>query len=365
MKPRLCLPFLFAVPLLAQKPPDADAFVPSDYRCECLVDFQALDQHEMLEGLRRSALGMVFGMFEQQLGFALTDLKRLRAYPEMPTDADETRHGGIAIFEGNHNVGLPGMQQLDGYKEEKLGSTPMLVEQSPWNEDPDIYASPRDGLMITGSTHLVRPVLEGKSKLAVPPADFLSLTSGRGSLAHFVAAMSTKMLKDLPFLTPEMWSAEDPPKYLMLRLRLEPGTDGPDDDVVFEAVVRCTGKQGPEVIAKTAREALQAAEQHPRLGALKHLWKKIELKTDGIDLVAHMSLGRPRDAAGSLGLMLAPLLLFGTTTTAVPAQAVQVVPAEVVVEEHPVEEHPVGEPAPKKGGAEEPKEKPKGGGNGG
>lgn len=355
--------FVLAAPALAQQP--ADAFVPSDYRCEVVVDFVALDKIDMVEPVLRSPVGAMFNMIEAEFGFGIADLTRLRAYPEVPRDggAGERRLGSITIFEGNDNVGLPTGQIAAGCEAQKVGDTDLLVETAAFlGNDPSIYACPRPGLLVFGSEHLVRPALTGPHKAAVPPGDFLSLTSGRGNLAWFVCALSQRALGEVPFLTPAMWSSDDPPKSMMLRLRHVQQGDDDEGEVILDAVVRCGGKAGAAVVLQAARDALAAAEKHPRLSALRFLWQKIELRASGIDVQAHLPLGRPRVASGMLALMLTPLG-FLAVSEAAPMQVQAVaVPVQLV----PAAEPPAPAEKPKPAPAPKPVEPPKpaGGGNG-
>jgi hypothetical protein len=340
------------VPLAAQAPKlDARSFTPAGYRAEMFVDFAALNEHGIWDAVRRSAAGTLFGMLEQQLGFELAELAQIHAYPEIPDGQprDEgRRQGGLAVFTGSDKVVLP---TPAGYRRDKVGDYEASIQDGEWAAaDPDLWLQVRPGLLVYATQHLVRPVVEGKAAAGVPEAEFLLLTSGKGGLAHVVVTLTDAMLADMPFPVPEgVLHADDMPRFFALRLRLAPqgAKDGEEQEpeVVLDAIVRHeTGKQGPEAVRTLAQKALDEAKEHPRLGALKRFWSRIELRVDGRDVAARLPLGRPREAAGNLATLIAPLMLLGTHAEAPPAAV------EVQVEDPAPKPEPKPEPRP--GGGE-------------
>ncbi|HLQ38633.1 MAG TPA: hypothetical protein VK348_12570 [Planctomycetota bacterium] len=366
---------LAAVPLAAQQKLEARTFVPKDYRCEVFVDFTAVKDNGMYDGFRQSLLQPVFGIGERVLGVELAELARIRAYPELPSDdAGPQRHGGVAIYEGSDKIVLPPADQMEGYKQEKVGDLVLLVQDQDWNrEDPDLFVSPKPGLLVYATRHLVQPLLDGKATPGVPSGEFLTLTAGRGNLAYVVMALSKRMLANGPSELSELqWSEDDQPQFLLLRLRQDRAAEGDDMTVVAEAVLRHrTGKDGPAMVEGKLREALAWLKQHPRFGAMKKWWNKVELKVDGRDLQVRLPLGKPRDATGALVTMLAPMLMVARGGFEAPAQAVQIEvaptpaetekPAEKPKEEKPKQEKPKDEP-PKAGGQQGSGQNGKGGG---
>ncbi|GAB4157526.1 MAG: hypothetical protein Fur0037_25420 [Planctomycetota bacterium] len=354
---------LFALSVPAQKTLNAKSFVPEGYRGEVFADFRALDQREMIQGLERTMLGALFALVEEEMGFRFEDLDSVHIFPGLPDEeGHETRT--ISIFEGNQNVGLPAAEKMPGYREERRGDARILIEQDPWLGGPStIYASPRDGLLVIGQKDAILPKLDGKAAPVMPRPNFLSLTSGRNVLAYVVLQLTPAMLDDIPGLDGEYWSREDPPRFLMVRMRAEPPRDAEgekDERIVLEAVVRCDGKDGPIAIARAAEKGIEAAAKHRKLGALKRLWGKIEVTTDGIDCRARMPLGTPRQAAGALALMIAPVVFLSESRVVGPLPAAQLEAVEVEPPADPEggEEKPEGE---KNGGGQQKGSEKKGG----
>jgi hypothetical protein len=313
---------------------EARSFTPAGYRAELFVDFKALNEHGNWDAVRRSPTGTMFGIAEQHLGFELAELERIHAYPEIPDGQEEPenqRRGGMAVFVGSDKIVLP---RPEGYREDKLGGFAASVEDREWTgADPDLWLQVRPGLIVYATQHLVRPVVEGKAAPGVPDAEFLLLTSGKGGLAHVVVTLTDAMLEDLPFPLPEgVLHEDDKPRFFALRLRLLPqaAKDGEEQEpeVVLDAILRHqTGAKGPEAVRALAQKGLDEAKEHPRLGALKRFWSKIELKTDGRDVTLRLPLGRPRDAGGNLAMLIAPLTFFGMTAEAAPAAVEVAAPA--------------------------------------
>ncbi|MBK8095694.1 MAG: hypothetical protein IPK26_01215 [Planctomycetes bacterium] len=318
-----------ALPLAAQQA-DARSYVPPGFTVEAFVDFAALKEHELWDAIRGSAVGSLFGMAEQELGFELADLDKLYAFPETGRKGEGLSQGGLMIMVGNDSVTLPPNQSR--CEEGKLGDYQALLGK--YGDDPDHWVQIRPGLLLMGTNHIVRPLLAKEVQPGVPEGDMLALTSVKGSMAHLVMAITDEMLDDLPFPVPEgVLQQDDKPQFFMIRLRLQPGASADEEPQVFlEAALRhVNGSKGPAALKGLADQGLAEAKKHPRLAAFKQFWSKIELRTDGRDLALSLPLGRPRDAAGQLVMLAAPLMMLGTTE-AVPA------PVEAAPEEKPAEE---------------------------
>jgi hypothetical protein len=358
---------LLALPLGAQAATDARAFVPKDYRCECFVDFVALRECGLWDHMERSMVVQLMDSLQAQIGVRIGDLDRLRAFPETPSDEPERdgrRGGGVVVFEGNGNVGLPMADEERSLRLDKLGAFDVLVEDHSWTaEDPDLWVSPKAGLLVYGTRHLIAPILEGKAGPGVPPPEFLSLTSGRGNLAFVVMEMTAAMLRDVPEEMAGMNPAgdEDPLRHLLVRVRQV----GEGDEATFElqgTLRYARGAKAPELAAKWLREGLQQLEKHQQLGALKRFWRKVEVKVDRQDVTARLDLGNARKAAGEIGNLLAPLMVMGTRLEAVGGAVLEDVTLEPVAVPPPPPPPPPPEPVPPKPKGEKPGG---GGGNGG
>ncbi len=357
-----CLAVLLATaPLSAQKLTDARTFVPRDHACEIAVDFVALRQAGLWEHLERSLLVKAMDMMQAQLGVRVSDLDRLRAFPETRDSAEREpgqRNGGLVIFEGNDNVGLPASSESNPLKADRIGETEILVEDYAWAaEDPDIYLSPRPGLLVYSTMHLVRPLVEGKVPPGVPSPDFLALTASPGGLAHVVIRFSPKMLADMPEAMQGMnpTADADPVHFLAMRLRQEKAPDADEPTFALELTLRyATGTAAVEPAEKWLRDSLDELGKHPQMGALKRYWRKVAINRDGQDLKARLELGKARQAAADIANLLAPMMMFGMTAEAQPAAVA--VPVEAVEVEEP--------PPPVKDPPKPATEKPKGEGSG-
>src|SRR5262245_55731251 len=100
-----------AAPLLAQQPQapalDARAFVPAEPRSEIFVDFRAMRDTGVWEGITGSIARTVLPAIEQQLGFHLDAIDRLRAYPSNGPSQDGRNDTGVVLFEGTDDLVTP------------------------------------------------------------------------------------------------------------------------------------------------------------------------------------------------------------------------------------------------------------------
>jgi hypothetical protein len=312
-----------------KRPLDARAFVPADYLAEIFVDVKALRDQEILEGLSSSTIGPLLKMMERAFGFAPSNLDTLRVFPpvEGQPRVQGQREAMIGVFTGNEKVCLPVEPPDADTTLDTIAGCKVAIHGAAWyRDDPDLCVCVRPGLLAFGPRHFLAPVLEGTAASGVPPGEFLSLAAGKGVVAYVIVALTDKALEDRTMVPEGAVCADDKPRFLVLRVRSEPGAT-PDDEpvLVLEAIVRCdNGKQGPARLAAIVKEGLQAAQKHPRLSALKRYWTKIEVAVDGRDVRARLPIGRPREAAGNLALLAAPLLLgVGVRTEVTSATVVE------------------------------------------
>jgi hypothetical protein len=302
--------------------PDARAFVPAVFFGEVFLDMKTLRDQEVLDGLSSSLFGPVLKEVAGNLGFDLQELDQVRIYlpkpheqtPVIITDDGKPvlppREAVSSVLQGSDKVRLPA-KTGENFAAEKIAGHDVLLQGARWyGDDPDVWVSPRPGLLVIGARHDVQPVLEGKGKPGVPPGEFLSLTSGKGIVAHVVVQLAPSMLQDIVRELPQGTVCdEDPPRFVAVRLRSEPPANAGDDPTfVLEATVRCNqAGKGPAALLAAAKQGIEAGKHHPQLGALKALWSKLEVAVDGCDVVARLPLGRAREAVNSIGMFAAPL----------------------------------------------------------
>jgi hypothetical protein len=297
-----------------KRPLDARAFVPASYLAEIFVDVKALRDQEILEGLSSTAIGPFLKMMEREFGFALENVDTLRVFPpvEGQPRVPGKREAMIGVFTGNEKVCLPARPADADTTMDTIAGCKVAIRGAAWyGDDPDLRVCVRPGLLAFGPRRCLAPVLEGTATPGVPPGEFLSLASGKGVLAYTIATLTDKALEDRSVVPENAVCADDKPRCLIVRVRSEPGA-APDDEptLVLEAIVRCeNGKQGPKRLAAVVKEGLEAAQKHPRLSALKRFWTKIEVTVDGRDVRARLPIGKPREAASNLALLVAPLML--------------------------------------------------------
>ena len=367
--------------LLAQVPLTARSFPPKDFRMEVYVDVGELVETGIYGSLSRSALGATFTILERETDLDIEDIDTMRMHAEIWRDRSEYpenwRQGGVCVLTGNEDLVLP---EPRGFRLEEFGGYDAAIEDNRWSAgDPDLWLQVKPGLVVYGTKHLLEPVVDGAAQPGLPSGEFLSLTSGKNGLAHFVLAVEDWMWSQPPLSALESYVEEiidptDPPEFFAVRVLSEPAAEEDDyAQIRLEVIVRHRlGTKGPEASLAAAREGLEQARQHPRLAALRHLWSKVEMTVDGRDVRLVLPLGNQRDAGGTLAMMLAPALLFSVAQ----AEAqVQVLGGQAVIlpvlELEDVEEPPPPPPPPaapvkpapadQARPVEKPKDKPKAG----
>ena len=340
-----------AVPVASQqlKPKH---FFPKDYSGEVMVDFKALRESGLWDGIERSMFKIPLGMFAEEFGFGFDDLDRIRVLPG-PLHDDDNRHyrGSVSVFEGNEQVGYrPGLKN-QGAEEVEIGGHDVLeVKKDYLPGGGEIHVCPSPGVLIFGDSDLIRPTLEGTHKGGVPHPDIMSLLTGRGVLLRFVFALTPKDIEnDFGFKTvAEMvhWDPEDPPQLMMVRA-VQKEVEG-EDHVFFEASVQFrSGAKSLATVQKFVEEQIDVAKKHPRLGALKWVWSNLKIEADGAELRVTLDLGTTRQAAGQLPMLLAPIAMFGMMAQPQEVEIIEVAPATPATELEPVK--PAGK-GDKKGG---------------
>ena len=313
MIPRLFGLFVLASALSAQQEPDGRAFMPLQPKSEVRVDFASMRDSELWDGIRRSLASTLLPLLEDQLGFRLAEVDHLRAYPLTGKQEPGLNTTGVVVFEGSDHVIAPSGRI--GTRSEDIDGFEVVVEEDSWDpSDPCVWVAPRAGVLVYGSSHCVLPVLRAERQGGVVPPELLSLSAGRGVMAHYVMEMAevdARLVLDM-LAAPESVA----PEFLMMRLRQGLSVGDAESEVHLEATLRwAVGTEGPMAMRDHLQERLVALRQHPRLGALRRWWDAIELTVDGRDLRAHIGLGRPRQAGGMIALLL-PFMMFTRVTAA-------------------------------------------------
>lgn len=331
---------------LAQAPtqkPDGRAFVPPEPRSEVWVDFATMREIGIWDGVSRSVMGTFLPMIEQQLGFRLEEIDRLRGYPQAGPIAEGQSDTGVVIFEGSDKVITPA--GAPGTTLEKIGGHEAVVVPSYGAEnDPSLWVAPKSGVLVYGARHLVEPLLLGKLTPGVTPPELLSLVAGRGIVAHVAVTCDDTVRRGLVEAL-GAGEAATGPDFLMLRMRVELPADAADEPQIhLDGKLRfADATKGPQELGAHLRTSIDGLKKHPRFAALKKIWNLIELRVDQRDVEVHIPLGGPREAGGLFALA-APLLMFTAAAPQAVAVPVQGQVEEVVVED--VTEPPPPPPAP-------------------
>lgn len=316
MNPRvtLVIPFL-TLTAAAQEPEAKPPLEPRHFflaDCENLVfvDLKQLREREIWDELQRSAIGMALGPLEKEGGFPLADLDRVWMQALVAKGGERPDVRQIGIFEGNQGLALPeSVSRNETYQKSEIGGC--TVFERSLGRLQELIAVPRPELRIFGTRELIEPVLLGERRDGLPTPMVQSLLSGRGDNVVYVIFDARQGMPGNEIMgrligTVE-WPEDDVPSHLLARVRITGEADDPHLEV--EVILRHPlGKAGLDASEAAAKAWLESLQSHPRLGALKHVWKTIEIKRDRADLVLRKDLGRSRDAVGTLALMLAPVV---------------------------------------------------------
>lgn len=300
---------LFAPPLLGQSTWTASSFFPNEYRSELRLDLARLRAIEVMEGIESSMLAPMLAGFDQAYGFPLRDVTEIRAAIDLP-DGTQKPSAAIFVISGGETVTMPSLRErADQVDELEIGDLMVKRLRPEWEGgSTTLYAAPRPGLLVQGDEHLLRPTLAGERKGGVPAPELLRHTTGGDNLAYFATYVNEAMRADMPPGTADWVLADDPLTFVMVRLH----SNGDEDDpqITIEALLQCErGTTGPEHLQKQIEAGLETLQKHRQLGALKQHWKKVVVRRDDRDVRVSLALGRPRQAAGTLVQLCAPLLL--------------------------------------------------------
>ena len=134
-----------------RKPPDARAFVPPAPVSEAWVDFKALRESGVWDALSRSLASTLMPMAEQQLGFSLSRLDRLRAYGQRPKGPDALEGETIVIFESGDELDVPLSPNNGNPRIERIAGHDVTIAPS-WGDpsDPSVWVVPKKGVLVYG-----------------------------------------------------------------------------------------------------------------------------------------------------------------------------------------------------------------------
>jgi hypothetical protein len=318
--------FLFPAVLLpltlsAQAPTlDARSFVPAEPKVEVWADLAAMRESGVWDGIASSLGALLLKPAEQELGFSLEAVDRIRCYPPVRDDKGPGSHSGLVIVEGNDQVVVPADRPKTGTA--SVGVHELLVDERFGGDDPDVWFAPKKGVLVSGPKSRIEPVLLGQQLPGVLPPELLSLTSSRGALAHTVGVLEagTSGVELLQML--EAPAGMPPPRYLIARLRQEQVEGQDEPSIVVEATARWhDDDKTPALLAAHVRTRIEVLGRHKRFGAWKRYLQKIEVVADARDLEARLVLGRPKDAGAMFAAIVPMLLVSGSRVEAVEVEA--------------------------------------------
>jgi len=324
----------------AKKPLTARNFQFDDYRSVVELDMKTVRETGVWDEISTSALKMTLGMLQEQLGFPLDHLDRIRSTRgPRPGQGKDAPFCEVVVVEGNAALGTPKSIFGNELNVEPVGDYELLLD--PWNEDEAVVmVTPK--LRVSGLKPLLVDVLEGKPRNGLPSADVMAFTAGRKRVMfQFVADL---LLDDGPKRALEgalegvTWPEGDRPTMACGRM-LATG-DEDDPHVTLELVLRHgTAGEGLAVTEKAVQAGLDKLAKMTQARMFRPLLKKVEHERDGTDAIWRVDLGRARHAAGLLGTVT-PFMMVTTKAQAVPAaQAVEVVEE---VEAEPAEKPKAG-----------------------
>jgi len=309
-----------------QQAPTARSFCFSDYDNVLDVDLKQLRDSGVWDDLGASALKLMIGRFDDEMGFRLEQVDRLMALVRvLPKDEDRSRpgHEDVLLFEGNRE--LPWPKESPETHETQIGAGTLRG-----HSEHSSRVSARVGkLALTGHRAAIEPVLHGKPHSGMPCADVMSLQADRRGLLAFGAlrlAPETPPHEALHAALPDVeWPADDQPTFVAFCLRIK--GDELDPRLDLEMVLRhAKVGDGLGLTEQAVDAALAKVAAMPEARMFAPLLRKVERTRSGTDAIWRVELGRSRDAAGTIGTMLGFLLvgLPVAVEAAAPAAAVPV-----------------------------------------
>jgi hypothetical protein len=316
----LCLAAAFG-----QQAPTARSFCFPDYDNVFDVDLKQLRESGVWDDLGASALKLIIGRFDDEMGFRLEHVDRLMAVVRvLPKDEGRSRpgHEEVLLFEGNRE--LPWPKESGETHETQVGAGTLRG-----HSEHSSRVSVRVGkLALAGHRSAIEPVLQGKPHNGMPCADVMSLQADRrGWLAFggFRLAPETPPHEALHAALPDVeWPADDQPTFVAFRLRIK--GDELDPRLDLELVLRhAKVGEGLGLTEQAVDAALAKVAAMPAARMFVPLLEKVERSRSGTDAIWRVDLGRSRDAAGTIGTMLGFLLVgLPVAVEAAPAAAVPV-----------------------------------------
>ncbi len=341
--------------VLAQGDLSPRQFIPVQIEGYYIVELEAMRDSGVWDGLLGGFGAVLLEQVEQSLGLSLREIHRIEGYAASAAGGSGPAQlvQDIQILRGSAELDVPNGRE--GTEPVRIAGREALFEApSEWALPGDqgwLWLRLGEGTMVSGARGLVEPVMKGLAKPGVTPPELMSLSAGRGVIAHctgFVRAgdsVSGMVLFDAPSL-----EGVPAPRSASLRLRLDESKvedEWDDPSVVIEATVRWEkkGDSAARVVA-SVQQKIAEWRKHPRFGALRSIFDKVELSSDGIDAKLSLDLGRPRQAATMIGLA-APFLMF---TVPEPVMEIEEIELEAVEVAEPLPPPPPVEPSPNGGG---------------
>jgi hypothetical protein len=323
------------------QPLTAESFMPESPQGEVLVDFARMREHDVWEAVESSLLKAPLRQLEKEAGCKLAGLDRMCMWIRY-VEGDAHPHR-ITMLTGQ--VALPPSMQGEFWSVEKVGDHELRAHK--YGEQVCVCT---DRLLATGNRELIEPALRGETRGGRPGPDLMSLLSGRATgLLHVYADLlaAKGSHADFGFLGQIDYPEDDPATHMLLRV-VTTGVDS-EQQLALEATVRHRkGDAGLRATEAAGREWLAQLQKHPQLGALKRLWSAVVVEAKGTDLVARLDLGPPREAVGTLAMLLAPLFVVRQVeAAAVEVEAAAPAPAtEPAKKDAPPPPAPAPVPAP-------------------
>jgi hypothetical protein len=342
--------------VLAQDDLSPRQFIPSQIDGYYVVDLEAMRDSGAWDGLFSGVGAVLLQQVERLFGLSLREIHRIEAYDSSAESSARPPVNHVQILHGSPELDVPNGR--DGAYPVRIAGHEVLFEApSEWALPGDqgwMWCRLGEGVMVAGARGLIEPVLKGVAKPDVIPPDLLSLSAGRGVIAHctgFIrAGDSVTVSSMIPFDDP-LLEGVPAPRCASLRLRLDESKledEWDDPSIVIEATVRWErqGDSAAQVVTSVQKKIAEWRE-HPRIGALRAIFDKVALSSDGIDAKLSLDLGRPRQAATLMSMAMPFLMFTAVSTEPVMAQEVELEAVEV---ESPLPPPPPAEPSPNGGG---------------
>ncbi len=331
---RLGTPLLtvFAPVLTAQteaptRQPDPRLFLPLQYTGTGMADLEAMREAGIVDLALRSPAALLLGKFEDEFGFAMEELDRIRFGVRDLRDPElswHERRSDCWILQGTEEVCVAALADAEE-DEPTLGT---LAERPSYEADAyHSWVEVATGTVVYTGTEWAKQVLRGETKGGVPSDELMELVAwpGRPLLAMAgTAPPRDELLRVGMDPVPRDWLTEDDvPTALRFRM------DQEEENLVLAAMVRFeTGDAGPARFESKLEEWFEEIRGDRRLRAMGIDLASVSTDTEGRDLSFRIDLG----AKGQAVLALAQFALLSTRNMSSSPQA------EVIVEPAPAPE---------------------------